>query len=55
MPDVRRQGAPPSPTFDDDTSSDIEDFSDTAAQTTEFLDDDGLLEGEVAGDGQLGT
>ncbi len=55
MPDVvRRQAAPPSPTFDDDMSSEIEDFSDTAAQNTEFLEEDGLLEGE-AGDAQLGT
>jgi hypothetical protein len=54
MPD-RRRGTPPSPAFDDDVSSDIEDFSDAAAQTTEFLEADGLLEGEAAADGQLGA
>jgi hypothetical protein len=53
MPD--RQGDPPSPPFDDDISSDIEDFSDAAAQAAEFLEEDGLLDGEVAGDGQLGA
>jgi len=56
MPDVvRRQVAPPSPTFDDDISSEIEDFSDIAAtQNTAFLEEEGLLQEEVAGDGQLG-
>jgi hypothetical protein len=53
MPDVVRRQAAPSPTFDDDMSSEIEDFSDAAAQNTEFLDEEGLLEGE-AGDPQLG-
>jgi hypothetical protein len=42
---VRRQVAPPSPTFVDDTLSEIEGFLDTdATQNAAFLDEEGLLQ-----------